>query len=52
MSDDYVETKDGMKIRKLTELKTTAAEECEVVMLERVEVFKNKSGCKFLLDAT
>ena len=50
MSDDYVETKDGMKIRKLTELRTTAAEEYEKVMLERVKEFKNKNAEKSVFN--
>ena len=50
MSDDHVETKDGMKIRKLAELRTTAADEYEKVMLERVEEFKNKNADKSIFN--
>ncbi len=49
MSDDNVEIKDGMKIRKLTELRTNTAKEYEDVMLSRVEEFKikNKNESQF-----
>ena len=50
MSDEHVETKDGMKIRKLAELRTSTAEEYEKVMLERVEEFKNKNAEKSVLN--
>ncbi len=43
MSDDNVEIKDGMKIRKLAELRTSTAKEYEAVMLSRVEEFKVKN---------
>lgn len=43
MSEEFIETKDGMKIRKLAELRTTTAKEYEEVMLSRVEEFKNKN---------
>jgi hypothetical protein len=46
MSEEHIETKDGMKIRKLAELRTTTAEEYEKVMLERVEEFKDIKGDK------
>ena len=44
MSDKVIETKDGMKIRKLAELRTTTAKEYEDVMLSRVEEFKEKNA--------
>ena len=44
MSDKVIETKDGMKIRKLAELRTTTAKEYEKVMLSRVEEFKEKNA--------
>lgn len=44
MSDKVIETKDGMKIRKLAELRTTTAKEYENVMLSRVEEFKEKNA--------
>ena len=43
MTTDNVELKDGMKIRKLTELKTEAGKDNEEAMLERVEYFKEKN---------
>ena len=46
MPEEFVEDKDGMKIRKLVELKTTTAKEYENVMLRRVEEFKNKNAEK------
>ena len=46
MPEENVETEDGMKIRKLVELRTTTAEEYEKVMLERVEEFKETKGDK------
>jgi hypothetical protein len=56
MSSDKVEIKDGMKIRKLTELKTGAEKEYEEAMLKRVEYFKKqnakKSGFNSLLENT
>ncbi len=50
MSEDHVEIKDGLKIRKLTELRTTTAEEYEKVMLERVEEFKDKNAEKSVFN--
>lgn len=49
MSEEFVETKDGMKIRKLAELRTNTAKEYEEVMLNRVEEFKdqNKANSQF-----
>ena len=49
MSDDNVEIKDGMKIRKLTELRTNTAKAYEDAMLNRVEEFKksNKNESQF-----
>ena len=43
MSEENVEIKDGMKIRKLAELRTNTAKEYEAVMLSRVEEFKVKN---------
>ena len=50
MSDEFVETKDGMKIRKLTELRTSTAKEYEQVMLDRVEEFKGKNKDKSVFN--
>ncbi len=46
MPEEYIKDKDGMKIRKLVELRTTTAKEYEDVMLARVEEFKNKNADK------
>ncbi|MFX1380372.1 MAG: hypothetical protein ACFFA4_14900 [Promethearchaeota archaeon] len=40
MPKDLVEDKDGMKIRKLTELKTVTNKDYEEAMLKRVDEFK------------
>jgi len=50
MSDKLVEDKEGMKLRKLVELKTSTAKEYEQVMLERVEEFKNKNAEKSVFN--
>ncbi|MFW9988313.1 MAG: hypothetical protein ACFFC3_06635 [Candidatus Odinarchaeota archaeon] len=44
MSEEFVEDKDGMKIRKLTELKTVTDKDYEEAMLRRVEEFKDTKG--------
>ncbi|KKM81834.1 hypothetical protein LCGC14_1325830 [marine sediment metagenome] len=44
MPEKIIETKDGMKIRKLAELRTSTAKEYEAVMLSRVEEFKRKNA--------
>ena len=46
MSEEFVEDKDGMKIRKLAELRTDTAKEYEEAMLKRVEEFKEEKGEK------
>ena len=46
MPSENVEIKDGMKIRKLTELKTGAEQEYEEAMLKRVEYFKKENAKK------
>ncbi|MFX1412050.1 MAG: hypothetical protein ACFFA6_17030 [Promethearchaeota archaeon] len=43
MASEFVEDKNGMKLRKLVELKTSTAEEYQDAMLERVEYFKKKN---------
>ena len=50
MPEEIVEDNEGMKIRKLVELRTTTAEEYEKVMLERVEEFKNKNAEKSIYN--
>ena len=46
MSTEFIETKDGVKVRKLVELKTSTAEEYQNAMLGRVEEFKQKNQQK------
>lgn len=43
MVDEVIETEDGLKLRKLVELKTDTAEEYQKAMLDRVEYFKEKN---------
>jgi len=43
MASEFVEDKNGMKIRKLVELKTDTAAEYQDAMLSRVEYFKKKN---------
>ena len=50
MSDEYIEDKEGKKIRKLVELKTSTAKEYEQIMLDRVEEFKNKNAEKSVFN--
>jgi hypothetical protein len=52
MSSDNVEIKDGLKLRKLTELKTEAGKANEEAMLERVEYFKEKNQEKSIFNST
>jgi hypothetical protein len=42
MVDEIVETKDGLKLRKLVSLKTNTAKEYQDAMLNRVEYFKTQ----------
>ena len=50
MHDEYIEDKDGKKIRKLVELKTSTAKEYEQIMLDRIEEFKNKNAEKSVFN--
>ncbi|MHA1884962.1 MAG: hypothetical protein ACW96S_07920 [Promethearchaeota archaeon] len=50
MSDELIEDNDGMKIRKLVELKTSTAKEYEEIMLDRVKEFKNKNAEKSVFN--
>jgi hypothetical protein len=43
VTSEFVEDKDGMKLRKLVELKTDTADEYQNAMLNRVEYFKKKN---------
>ena len=44
MPSEFIETKDGVKVRKLTELRTSTAQEYQDAMMSRVEEFKNRSS--------
>ncbi len=52
MSEEHVEIKDGLKVRKLTELKTSTEKELEDAMLKRVEYFKEKDAKKSSFNNT
>ncbi len=52
MVDEVIETKDGLKLRKLVELKTSTAEEYQEAMLDRVEHFKKKNESKSIFNST
>lgn len=46
MPEEFVEDKDGMKIRKLAELRTVTDKDYEAAMLRRVDEFKEKEKDK------
>jgi len=50
--DEVIETKDGLKLRKLVELKTSTAEEYQDAMLDRVEYFKKQNQQKSIFNST
>ena len=52
MVDEVIETKDGLKLRKLVELKTSTAEEYQEAMLDRVEYFKKQNQQKSIFNST
>jgi len=52
MVDEVIETKDGLKLRKLVELKTTTAEEYQDAMLDRMEYFKEQNQKKSIFNST
>ena len=47
MSEEVVETEDGLKIRKLTELRPSAAEEYRDAILTRVDHFSQQRNSVF-----
>jgi len=49
MADEVIETKDGLKLRKLVELKTSTAEEYQEAMLDH---FKKKNESKSIFNST
>jgi hypothetical protein len=52
MVDEVIETKDGLKLRKLVELKTTTADEYQDAMLDRVEYFKKQNQQKSIFNSS
>ena len=52
MVDEVIENKDGLKLRKLVELKTTMAEDYQDAMLDRVEYFKKQNQQKSVFNST
>jgi len=52
MVDEVIETKDGLKLRKLVELKTSTATEYQDAMLDRVEYFKKQNQKKSIFNST
>ena len=52
MVDEVIETKDGLKLRKLVELKTSTADEYQNAMLDRVEYFKKQNEKKSIFNST
>jgi len=51
MVDEVIETKDGLKLRKLVELKTSTATEYQDAMLDRVEYFKKQNQNKSVFNS-
>ena len=51
MVDKVIETKDGLKLRKLVELKTSTATEYQDAMLDRVEYFKKQNQKKSIFNS-
>ena len=45
--NEYTDPKTGMKLRKLTELKPTAAQEYQEAILHRVDYFSQQRDSKF-----
>lgn len=52
MVDEIIETKDGLKLRKLVSLKTSTAKEYQDAMLDRVEYFKEENQKKSQFNST
>ena len=46
MPEETIETKEGLKVRKLVELKTNTAKDLEDAMLKRVKYFKDENEKK------
>ena len=52
MVDEVIETKDGLKLRKLVELKTSMADDYQDAMLDRVEYFKKQNEKKSIFNSS
>ncbi len=52
MVEEIIETKDGLKLRKLVSLKTNTAKEYQDAMLNRVEYFKKENQKKSQFNST
>ncbi len=52
MVEEIVETKEGLKLRKLVALKTSTAKEYQDAMLDRVEFFKGENQKKSQFNST
>ena len=52
MVEEIVETKEGLKLRKLVSLKTSTAKEYQDAMLDRVEFFKGENQKKSQFNST
>ena len=52
MPEELIETKEGLRLRKLAELKTSAEKDYEDAMLNRVEYFKKKNEEKSGFNST
>lgn len=52
MPEELIEDKNGMKIRKLAELRTVTNKDYEDAMLSRVDEFKEKKGEKSQFNDT
>ena len=52
MVDKVIETKDGLKLRKLVELKTSTADEYQFAMLYLLDYFKKQNEKKSIFNST
>lgn len=50
MSEKIIETEDGLKLRKLTELRQSAGKQYQDVMLNRVQEFAEKNAEKSIFN--
>ena len=52
MPEEVIENKDGLKVRKLAELRTSTAKDLEDAMLKRVKYFKDENEKKSGFNST